>query len=246
MFHIPSGTYRVLNIDYAYNSITLHDSSMSDCYSLTLSSASSTSNGFVVEGWRSSYLSPAPDNVFMLLGCHADSPLFQGFPGKNLPCRNVSGMGCDEYYQCPAWGYSRFTSRKADSAYGTVTPPDCCSMAFGAIHSINLTHLKCQGYSSAYSIAPLKMPGPGAWSYGIRVKYSLPVDHDDECKACEATGGVCGYDLETTTHVCICPGFNTTSTCDSVSSAPMTKQNSSIMSLSGGLLISWMAWICMF
>jgi len=80
MLHIPSGTCRVLNIDYAYNSLILHDSSMSDCYSLTLTSSAtiSTSNGFVIEPWRAPYLSPAPDNVFMLLGCRADSPLFQG------------------------------------------------------------------------------------------------------------------------------------------------------------------------
>ncbi|ONK70679.1 uncharacterized protein A4U43_C04F400 [Asparagus officinalis] len=181
MLHIPSGTYRVLDIDYAYASLTLHDSSMSDCYSLSLSSKNSTASGFVVEPWRTPYLSPAPDNVFMLLGCHADSPLFQGFPGKHLPCRNISGMGCDEYYQCPAWEFSNMSPRKADSAYGSVSPPECCSLEFGAIRSINLTHLQCQGYSSAYNLAPLRARGPGEWSYGIRVSYSLPEEEEEEC-----------------------------------------------------------------
>jgi len=125
-------------------------------------------------------------------------------------------MGCDEYYQCPAWGFSKFSPRKSDSAYGSVSPPDCCSLEFGAIRSINLTHLQCEGYSSAYSLAPLRARGPGAWSYGIRVSYSLPADHHGECRACEATGGMCGYDLQTSSELCICPGgLNTTSTCDS-------------------------------
>lgn len=89
MLHIPSGTYRVLDIDYAYNSLTLHDSSMSDCYSLTLSSTTASSaNGFVIEPWRAPYLSPAQDNVFMLLGCGADSPLFQGTYHISMEIKN--------------------------------------------------------------------------------------------------------------------------------------------------------------
>ncbi|KAJ6791780.1 uncharacterized protein M6B38_241270 [Iris pallida] len=243
MLHIPSGSYRVLNIDYAYRSLTLHDSSMSDCYSLALSTsatpATAATDGFIIEPWRAPYLAPAPDNVFMLLGCHADSPLFQGFPGKHLPCRNVSGMGCDEYYRCPAWQYSKFSARKGDSPYGSVNPPECCSMEFGAIRAINLTHLGCQGYSSAYSLAPLRARGPGAWSYGIRVSYSVPADHDGDCRGCQATGGVCGYDPATEADICICgSGQNSTSNCDTVSSSSsIVKWSSSLASLIGGLLI---------
>uniref|UniRef100_A0A7N2MNT7 Uncharacterized protein n=1 Tax=Quercus lobata TaxID=97700 RepID=A0A7N2MNT7_QUELO len=112
------------------------------------------------------------------------------FPGKHLPCRNVSGMGCEEYYDCPAWDL--VGHRKVGSgSYGS-GPPECCASAFEAIKSINLTKLECEGYSSAYSLAPLKMDGPNGWSYGVRVKYSVQ-KNDDFCHACEATGGTCGH-----------------------------------------------------
>ena len=209
MFHISSGSYRVLEIDYAYQALTLHDPHLSTCDTIVLGGRG---NGFAVEPWREPYMNPTADNVFMLIGCSARSPLFQGFPGKHLPCRNVSGMGCEEYYDCPAWDL--VGHRKVGSgSYGS-GPPECCALAFEAIKSINLTKLECEGYSSAYSLAPLKMNGPNGWSYGIRVKYSVQ-ENDDFCHACEATGGTCGYGSDGIRQMCMCGSFNSTSNCDS-------------------------------
>lgn len=209
MFHISSGSYRVLDIDYAYQSVTLHDPHMSTCDTIELGSHG---NGFAVEQWRAPFLSPTADNVFMLLGCSAQSPLFQGFPGKHLPCRNVSGMGCEDYYGCPAW--RGIGIKRVGLVYGT-GPPECCAMPFEAIKAVNLTKLDCQGYSSAYSLAPLRVDGPRQWSYGIRVKYSVQVTSDSSCKACESTGGSCGYDLDGFSELCMCGSWNSTSNCDS-------------------------------
>ncbi|KAH7682860.1 Wall-associated receptor kinase galacturonan-binding domain-containing protein [Dioscorea alata] len=235
MLHIASGSYRVLDIDYAYKGLILHDPGMSDCYSL-IRTASGSGNGFIVEPWRAPYLEPAPDNVFMLLGCRAESPLFQGFPGRHLPCRNVSGMGCDEYYACPAWD---FKPRGRESVYGLESPPPCCSVPFGVVRAINLSHLGCEGYSSAYSLAPLRPEGPGIWSYGIRVSYSVPADHSDFCRACQATGGLCGFDAATQGNMCLCEGWNSTSNCDSGKSLGMSMEQAlSPAILFGGLLIS--------
>lgn len=208
MLHISSGSYRVLDIDYAYESLTLDDPHMSTCSSIVFGKRG---NGFVVERWREPYLNPTADNVFMLLGCTAESPLFQGFPGKHLPCRNVSGMGCEEYYGCPGWNI--IGPKKVGSVYGSA-PPDCCAVSFEAIKAINLTKLGCQGYSSAYSLAPLRVAGPHGWSYGIRVKYSVEGD-ESFCKACEATGGSCGYDANDFSSLCMCGSWNSTSNCDS-------------------------------
>ncbi|KAK4362475.1 hypothetical protein RND71_017716 [Anisodus tanguticus] len=99
-------------------------------------------------------------------------------------------MGCEEYYGCPGWSIIR--PKKVGLVYGS-GPPDCCAVSFEAIKAINLTKLGCQGYSSAYSLAPLRVAGPHGWSYGIRVKYSVE-GSDSFCKACEATGGSCGFD----------------------------------------------------
>lgn len=207
MLHISSGSYRVLEIDYAYQALTVHDADMSTCSSIV---RGRRANGFVVEPWRAPYLNPAPDNIFMLIGCTASSPLFQGFPEKHLPCHNVSGMGCEEYYGCPAWGLHRTRSSKV---YG-LSPPECCSVSYDAIRSVNLTRLECEGYSSAYSLAPLRLSGPHDWSYGIRVAYSVRGDNSF-CEACQATGGTCGHDAVAIRNLCLCDGWNSTSNCDS-------------------------------
>ncbi|KAK8987109.1 hypothetical protein V6N11_055422 [Hibiscus sabdariffa] len=211
MFHISSGSYRVLDIDYAYQALTLHDPHMSTCDTIVLGGRG---NGFEVEQWRAPYFNPTADNVFMLIGCSAESPVFQGFPGKHLPCRNVSGMGCEEYYDCPAW--TMVGHKKFSSVYGS-GPPECCAVSFEAIKAINLSKLQCEGYSSAYSVAPLRVDGAGGWSYGIRVKYSVQ-GNDEFCRACEATGGACGFGTDGVKQLCMCGSFNSTTNCDSESS----------------------------
>ncbi|KAH9720267.1 GUB WAK bind domain-containing protein [Citrus sinensis] len=172
-------------------------------------------NGFAVEQWRAPYFNPTADNVFMLIGCSAKSPLFQGFPGQHLPCRNVSGMGCEDYYQCPSW---RLVGRKRTAPMYGSGPPECCAVAFESIKMINLTKLECEGYASAYSLAPLKIDGPSEWSYGIRVKYSVQ-GGDQFCRACEATGGTCGFGTDGVRQLCMCGSVNSTSNCDSVGSS---------------------------
>ncbi|KAJ4961362.1 hypothetical protein NE237_021272 [Protea cynaroides] len=229
MFHISSGSYRVLQIDYAYHSLILGDPRLSTCNSIV---RGGMANGFVLEPWRAPYLNPAADNAFMLIGCSPQSPLFQGFPGKHLPCRNVSGMGCEEYYDCPAWDRSAVLRR--------TSPPQCCSVSFEAIRAINLTKLQCEGYSSTYNLAPLRVSGPSGWSYGIRVMYTLP-SGDAFCRACESTGGVCGYHTASLAELCICGGRNSTSNCDSVSSASVPVL--SLINAVSGFLTSMTIWM---
>nr|GEV80431.1 wall-associated receptor kinase galacturonan-binding domain-containing protein [Tanacetum cinerariifolium] len=203
-------------------------------------------NGFVVEHWRAPYLSPTSDNVFMLLGCSTQSPLFQGFPyGKHSPCRNVSGMGCEEYYGCQGWmdlGLARM-----GLAYGT-GPPVCCSLPFDAIKSVNLSKLECQGYSSAYTLAPLRVSGPSEWTYGIRVKYDIETSNDSYCKACEATGGSCGHDVDRFGRLCMCGSWNSTSNCDKIMKLSVGGTSSPADKLSGLFIATtafWMDLVCL-
>lgn len=210
MLHLPSGSYRVLDIDYSFRSLTLHDPHLSDCLTLSLGRRA---NGFSLEPWRSPYLSPDPDNAFLLLGCSPRSPLFQGFPTRRLPCRNVSGISCEDYYQCPGWSAIGVSSDAVGTRWG---PPECCALPFQAIKEINLSKLECEGYSSAYSLAPLRVGGAHQWSYGIRVKYSVQ-GSEEFCRACEATSGKCGFTGgdDAVKELCMCDGFNSTSNCDS-------------------------------
>jgi hypothetical protein len=226
MLHLPSGSYRVLDVDYAYRGLTLHDPAMSDCRALDRTPAG-RGNGFVLESWREPYLSPDPDNAFLLLGCRATSPLFQGFPDRHLPCRNVSGMGCGDYLACPAWDdyYAGDGRRRApgdDAAYGDAVgaPPECCAVPWAAIRAVNVSRLECEGYSSAYSVAPVRAAGGAAgWAYGIRVSWSLPESNRGFCGACRATGGACGHDMESHADLCLCGNWNSTSNCDSSADA---------------------------
>uniref|UniRef100_A0A6N2LGM2 Wall-associated receptor kinase galacturonan-binding domain-containing protein n=1 Tax=Salix viminalis TaxID=40686 RepID=A0A6N2LGM2_SALVM len=227
MFHISSGSYRVLEIDYAYQSVTLHEPHLSTCDTLVLGGKG---NGFAVEQWRSPYFNPTADNVFMLIGCSAQSSLFQGFPGKHLPCRNVSGMGCEEYYGCQAWSLA--VVGQMGSMFGS-GPPECCAVSFEAIKAINLSKLGCEGYSSAYSLAPLKVDGPSEWSYGIRVKYSVQ-GNEEFCRACEATGGTCGYGSDGIRQLCMCGNMNSTSNCDSATSATSRRRGHGLVTLTEG------------
>ncbi|CAN1179681.1 hypothetical protein LINPERPRIM_LOCUS36543 [Linum perenne] len=240
MFHIASGSYRVMEIDYPYRSLTLHDPHLSTCDDVVLGSKG---NGFVLESWRAPYFSPSPNNVFMLIGCSSRSPLFQGFPAKHLPCGNVSGMGCEEYYGCPAWDKVGHRKRSDSGTYGS-SPPECCAVPYEAIKAINLSRLECEGYSSAYTLAPLRADGPGGWSYGIRVKYSVQ-GSEEFCRACEATGGTCGFGSDGVRQLCMCSGFNSTVNCDKASeitASAGTRQAGieMVATLAGMLMLAWM------
>jgi hypothetical protein len=158
MLHLPSGSYRVMDVDYAYRGLTLHDPAMSDCLALDRSTAG-RGNGFVVELWREPYLVPDPDNVFLLLGCHATSSLFQSFPDRHLPCRNVSGMGCADYYACPAWDDYNNGSDQRLFEHSDGSPLVCCAVPWTAIRAVNVTRLECEGYSSAYKLTPVHAAG---------------------------------------------------------------------------------------
>nr|GLL34058.1 uncharacterized protein LOC109149295 isoform X2 [Ipomoea trifida] len=74
MLHISSDSYRILDIDYAYQSLALDDPHMSTCGAIVLGRRG---NNFVVEPWPATYVQPTSNNVFMLLGCSAESQLFQ-------------------------------------------------------------------------------------------------------------------------------------------------------------------------
>ncbi|PQQ08273.1 uncharacterized protein Pyn_17688 [Prunus yedoensis var. nudiflora] len=82
MFHISSGSYRVLDIDYAYQALTLHDPHMSTCDNIVLEqrvTASPSSNGGPVHESDGRQL-----HVDWLLSSITTLPRLSG---KHLPCR---------------------------------------------------------------------------------------------------------------------------------------------------------------
>ncbi|KAK0574639.1 hypothetical protein LWI29_026556 [Acer saccharum] len=79
MFHISYGSYRVLEIDYAYNFLTLHEPHMSTCDTMVLSGQG---NGFALDDWRSPYFNPTSDNVFFSSVAPPRRRFFRVFPGS--------------------------------------------------------------------------------------------------------------------------------------------------------------------
>uniref|UniRef100_A0A803PAB4 Wall-associated receptor kinase C-terminal domain-containing protein n=2 Tax=Cannabis sativa TaxID=3483 RepID=A0A803PAB4_CANSA len=147
-------------------------------------------------------------------------------------------MSCEEYYGCPAW--DMVGHKRMGSMFGS-GPPECCALSFEAIKAINLSKLECEGYSSAYSLAPLRVEGPNEWFYGIRVKYSVH-GNDEFCRACEATGGTCGYGSDGIRQICMCGSTNSTSNCDSVKPSS-SKRLYTVADTFAGFLMSLLAWM---
>ncbi|XP_057852974.1 uncharacterized protein LOC131063202 [Cryptomeria japonica] len=242
MLHLPSGSYEVLSIDYAFGLVTLSDPHMSTCASMH------KSLGFVVHQKLSPFLRPTPDNALLLLGCSNTSPLFQGFPDTHLPCFNSSAssspFGCDAFYNCPAWaGMGQKTKHNK--------PPPCCGIHYSSVGALNLTHLDCYSYASAYSSAPLRYKSAGDWSYGLQLSFEVP-GNSSFCASCKASRGVCGYsvddddddddDSDDGKELCLCDGWNSTTTCDTGSKSASAEHHyiSKLLALllAGMLLIS--------
>ncbi|KAL9271515.1 M phase phosphoprotein 10-like protein [Drosera capensis] len=176
MLHRSSGSYRVVDIDYAYQSLTLHEPHLSTCNSLVLGGQG---NGFVIEPSLAPYLNPVPDN------------------GARPSPHSSRASQASTYHagMSPAWAVRTTLDAPLGGPLGQRTwgsvlgsgPMDCCAVSFGAIRS----RLDCQGCSSAYSLAPLRVEARD-WSFGIRVKYSVE-GSEAFCEACEATGGTCSF-----------------------------------------------------
>jgi hypothetical protein len=135
-------------------------------------------------------------------------------------------MGCGDYLGCVAWDdyYTGGGGRRpsGDAAYGAAAgqPPECCAVPWAAIRAVNVSRLECEGYSSAYSLAPVRAErGAAGWAYGIRVSWTLPESNRGFCGACRATGGACGHDMESHADLCLCGDWNSTSNCDSSADA---------------------------
>ncbi|KMZ75512.1 unknownprotein [Zostera marina] len=198
MLHISSGTYLVLSIDYAFNTLTLHDASMSTCSSLSPSTSL-----FSPTPSLSSILQPSKSTLFLLLHCNpTSSPLFK-------LCRNT---GCKEYYTCPAWNGLRGREE--------VGVDECCSIGYEEIKDmmtsgngkVNESDLGCDGYSSVYRVAPVRVGRAAKWRYGIMVDYMIPESSRQWCRECEASGGSCGFQNESLVEVCYCDGVNSNTT----------------------------------
>lgn len=82
---------------------------------------------------------------------------------------------------------------------------------------LNLHELNRAGYASVVSLGNVPSD-PMQWEYGMVLKYNLggldSYNTAPSCRACELSGGVCGYAPPHNSFVCVCQnGVNTTTDC---------------------------------
>ncbi|KAG2267810.1 hypothetical protein Bca52824_062365 [Brassica carinata] len=95
----------------------------------------------------------------------------------------------------------------------------CCvyvPLDLGPSFEMDLQKLRCSSYSGFYNLGPAQESHPENWNYGIALKYKFNVfdEYPAVCGGCERSNGACGYNTQTSSFVCNCPGgINTTSDC---------------------------------
>lgn len=95
----------------------------------------------------------------------------------------------------------------------------CCvyvPLDLGPSFEMDLKKLQCSSYSGFYNLGPGLESHPENWNYGIALKYKFNVfdEYPVVCGGCERSNGACGFNTQTSSFVCNCPGgINTTSDC---------------------------------
>ncbi|KAG2267835.1 hypothetical protein Bca52824_062390 [Brassica carinata] len=186
-----TGCYPITSVDYAKQTIYVTDSSMSTC------ACTRPSQGFGLD-WDAPF-SFHDDTVFTLLDltvldgslCDRQSSSICNFLYSN--CRAISLINLQESTCC------------------VYVPLD-----LGPSFEMDLQKLRCSSYSGFYNLGPAQESHPENWNYGIALKYKFNVfdEYPAVCGGCERSNGACGYNTQTSSFVCNCPGgINTTSDC---------------------------------
>lgn len=197
-----TGSYPVSSISYTTSTITINPSDMSTCTSMHPCSS------ILGLDWTSPFqLGPS---TFILVSC---PPPTSSLTLKGTPiCDPSYAFLCASIYTCPA----------VVSLGLPLFPPTntCCVYSPGNLNNkgeLDLHALKCDGYASVVSLGDYPTD-PSQWVYGVALKYINGVLDNNiietQCKACEMSGGVCGYAPPSNSFVCVCKnGYNTTMDC---------------------------------
>ncbi|MED6159105.1 hypothetical protein PIB30_039253 [Stylosanthes scabra] len=195
LFSTRTGAYTISSIDYPSNTIMVNDPFMSNCSSMQ------NSGSFGIDG--GSPFSLGKENIFVLLGCSTTSPVFD--PKEDL-CDTGSGTRvCRGLYSCKGVN---------DIGLPQHAPINtCCVYDYesNAGLGLDLPKLQCSSYASVYEF--VDQGDPMKWKFGISLVYNDSYGSDD-CRNCEDSGGLCGFQSLDKSFACICRnGVNTTTNC---------------------------------
>ncbi|KAL2246616.1 UNVERIFIED_CONTAM: hypothetical protein Sindi_2513900 [Sesamum indicum] len=196
-----TGSYPITSISYADSTLTISPPCMSNCTSMQPAPPK-----FGLD-WAGPF--QLGSSTFILLAC--SSSTIKGNP----ICDPSSAYLCPSIYTCPG----------VVSLGLPLFPPtnSCCVYSPANLNSnveLDIRELKCAGYTSVVSLGDLPT-NPGQWLYGVALKYTLggldSYNIAPSCRACEMSGGVCGYSPPRNYFVCVCANGNTTTDCYSYS-----------------------------
>lgn len=230
-----TGCYPISSVDYAKQVIYISDPSMSTC------ACTRPSNGIGLDG--DAPFSFQDDTVFTLLDCSVDeSPVFTPLSngtGRVTLCDRQGASICNYLYSnCRAISLMNLEI----STCCVYVPVD-----LGPSFEMDLKKLKCSSYSGFYGFGGQES-NPENWQYGVALKYKFNVfdEYPAVCGGCERSNGACGYNTQTNSFVCNCPGgINTTSDCfflnfNGVGLRPLPLLSRMWVMYSFGMALVWM------
>ncbi|KAJ6982560.1 LEAF RUST 10 DISEASE-RESISTANCE LOCUS RECEPTOR-LIKE PROTEIN KINASE-like 1.5 [Populus alba x Populus x berolinensis] len=155
-FSTGTGIYSISEIDYTTGSLIITDPFMSTCSSMQ------NSGSFSLD--RASPFSLTGENIFVLLGCSTNSPLFD--PAEDLCATGSRSRVCRGLYSC-----------KGVTGLGLPqnAPPSTCCVYESPIqlagYTLDLPKLQCSSYTSVYSFGGSE-GDPAKWKFGISLQYN--------------------------------------------------------------------------
>jgi hypothetical protein len=196
-FSTGTGIYNVSDIDYSSGTLIIRDPFMSTCSSMQ------NSGSFSLD--RASPFTLTGENIFVLLGCSTNSPLFD--PAEDLCAMGSRSRVCRGLYSC-----------KGVTGIGLPqnAPPSTCCVYESPIqlagYTLDLPKLQCSSYTSVYSFGGSE-GDPMKWKFGISLQYNDSY-YSNVCKDCETSGGLCGFTGFDQSFACVCEnGKNTSTSC---------------------------------
>ncbi|KAL5822173.1 hypothetical protein ACOSQ3_024055 [Xanthoceras sorbifolium] len=223
-----SGSYPITSISYSTSTLTITPPYMSTCTSMQQSPDLGLD-------WASPFqLGPS---TFLLLSCIPPTSSLITIEGVPV-CDPSSSYLCTSFYTCPSvigLGLPLFPPTNTCCVYSPANLNDK--------DELDLKELQCGGFTSVVSLMDYPTD-PSRWECGVSLKYTHGAfDNyyiDNRCKACEDSGGVCGYSPpDDYSFVCVCKnGVNTTTQCSNF----MSDQDEGIFWSSASSL-TWKSWL---
>lgn len=196
----PSGRYQVHSISYSDPHIIVSDPFMWNCqdgnhFRPTRPFSLDTSTRFTLSS----------QNDYLFFNCSQENVIVEPKP---IFCERFPDQ-CDS--TCDSASYLCRHLPGCASALGSSS---CCAYYPKATESLRMMLKYCAGYTSIYWRNGGNSPYDQVPEYGIRIDFDIPMTtHCLECQDMMKGGGICGFDTQSQSFLCLCNHRNVTTNC---------------------------------